>query len=205
MAFDFGRADGGGVAPLGDRTPVDRPASDEDPAHPLWRSLGVDATVIPAGADRMRIHAVDGRTDALGWLAFTGPRLRSSIGLTEFLADKGPVLISWPMAFLFPCVHDIATVRAGVATTPLAVIESPRPFLTEDRRRDVGGVFAALTVFGTLHEIPSRLVGRPDVDWGAVKLSGDIPNEQARDAYSRTVTRTLVPGSGGVEHLPPER
>lgn len=205
LAFDFGRADGGGVAPLGDRTPVDRPASDEDPAHPLWRSLGVDATVIPAGADRMRIHAVDGRTDALGWLAFTGPRLRSSIGLTEFLADKGPVLISWPMAFLFPCVHDIATVRAGVATTPLAVIESPRPFLTEDRRRDVGGVFAALTVFGTLHEIPSRLVGRPDVDWGAVKLSGDIPNEQARDAYSRTVTRTLVPGSGGVEHLPPER
>ena len=201
FAFEFGRADGGTVAPLGERTPVDRPASDEDPAHPLWRSLGVDATTIPAGADRVRLHAVDDRTDALGWLAFTGPRLRSSIGLTEFLADKGPVLIGWPVAFLFPCVRDVATVRAGVATTPLTVIESPRPFLTEDRRQDIGGVFAALTAFGTLHEIPSRLVGRPDVEWGAVMLSGDV----ARDAYRRTVTRTLVPGSGGVEHLPPER
>ncbi|KAA0101896.1 hypothetical protein CIW49_00535 [Mycolicibacterium sp. P1-18] len=201
FVYDFGRAGGGGVATLGERTPVDRPASDEDPAHPLWRSLGVDATTIPAGANRVRIRAVDGRTDPVGWLAFTGPRLRSSIGLTAFLADKGPVLISWPMAFLFPCVRDLATVRAGVATTPLAVIESPRPFLTEGRRQDIGGVFAALTVFGTLHEVPSRLVGRPDVDWGAVKLSGDV----ARDAYRRAVTRALVPGSGGVEHLPPER
>jgi len=201
LTYDFGRADGGRVVPVGERTPVDRPASDEDPAHPLWRSLGVDAAAIPPGADRVRLRAVDDRGDALGWLAFTGPRLRSSMGLTEFLADKGPVLISWPMAFLFPCVRDVATVRAGVATTPVTVIESPRPFLTEDRRRDIGGVFAALTAFGTLHEIPSRLVGRPDVDWGAVKLTGDV----ARDAYRRTVTSTLVPGAGGVAHLPPER
>ena len=40
-------------------------------------------------------------------------------------ADKGPVLVSWPMAFLFPCVGDVATVTAGVASTPRAVIESP--------------------------------------------------------------------------------
>ena len=173
---------------------------DEDPTRPLWRSIGIDASAIPAGADRVRIRAVDARTDPLGWLAVTGPRLRSVIGLTDFLADKGPVLVTWPMAFLFPCVRDAATVSAGVATTPGAVIESPRPFLIEDRLRDVGGVFAALTAFGELNEIPSRLVGHPDVDWGSVQVSDGV----ARDAYQRTVTRALVPGIGGVDHLSPE-
>jgi arabinosyltransferase C len=201
LTFEFGRFDGVDVAVLGEQAPIDRPASDEDPDHPLWRSIGVDASVIPAGADRVRIRAVDDRTDPLGWLAFTGPRLRSVIGLTDFLADKGPVLISWPMAFLFPCIHDVPTVSAGVAATPGAVIESPRPFLTEDRRRDVGGVFATLAVLGELNEIPSRLLGHPDVDWGGVQVPGGIP----RDAYRRTVTHTLVPGAGGVDHVAPER
>ncbi|MEU0496618.1 arabinosyltransferase domain-containing protein [Mycobacterium sp. NPDC006124] len=201
LAFQFGRADGTGVTSLGEIVPVDRPAADEDPAHPLWRSLGVDATAFPAGADRVRVSAVDDRTDTLGWLAFTGPRLRSVIGLTAFLADKGPVLVGWPMAFLFPCIRDVPRVTAGVATTPLTVIDSPRTSLIEDRRRDIGGVFATMTVLGTLHEVPSRLVGRPDVDWGSVQVFGGL----ARDAYRRTVTRELVPGIGGVAHLPPER
>jgi len=202
LAFEFGRAGDDGVTPLGETVPVDRPAAGEDPAHPLWRSLGVDATALPAGADRVRVDAVDARTDdPLGWLAFTGPRLRSTIGLTAFLADKGPVLVGWPMAFLFPCVHDVPWVRAGVAPTPLTVIESPRPSLIEDRRRDIAGVYAALTVLGELHEVPTRLVGRPDVDWGSVQVFGGI----ARDAYRRTVTRDLVPGIGGVTHPAPER
>lgn len=204
LSFDFGMADGTGVRLLGERSPVDRPASDENPDHPLWRSIGIDGADIPRGADRVRIRAVDGRTDPLGWLAVTGPRLRSVIALTDFLADKGPVLVSWPMAFLFPCVGDVATVTAGVASTPRAVIESPRPWLTEDRRRDAGGVFAALDVFDALHEIPSRLVGHPDVDWGSIQLSGGRGFD-ARDTYVRTVTRTQVPGIGGVDHVAPER
>ena len=201
LGFEFGRADGGRVVALGERTPVDRPAADEDPAHPLWRSIGIDASAIPPGADRIRIRAVDGRTDDLGWLAVTGPRLRSTLALTEFLEGQGPVLISWPMAFLFPCVRDTVTVSAGVATTPRTVIESPRPFLVDDRRREIGGVFATLTEFGVLHEIPSRLVGHPEVDWGSVQVYDDI----ARDAYRRTVSRALVPGVGGAPHPPPER
>ena len=93
------------------------------------------------------------------------------------------------------------TVSAGVATTPRTVIESPRPILADDRKRDIGGVFAALAAFGDLHEVPSRLVGHPDVDWGSVQVSGD---PAGLDAYQRTVTRTLVPGDGGVRHAPPE-
>lgn len=195
LRLEFGRADGADVAVLGSSAPVDRPASDEDPEHPLWRSVGVDSADVPAGADRVRIHAVDGRTDEAGWLAFTGPRLRTSIPLNSFLADNGPVLISWPMSFLFPCVQNIAEVSGGLAQTPRTVIESPRPWFTEDRRSDLGGTFAGLAEFGELNEIPSRLVGHPDIDWGSVLVSGDTA---ARDSYSRTTTREVVPGAGGI-------
>jgi arabinosyltransferase C len=201
LAFELGRSDGGQVIPIGSRTPIDRPAVDEDPAHPLWRTIGIDAADLPQGADRIRVHAVDGRADPFGWLAITGPRLRSIIPLNQFLADRGPVLLGWPQAFLFPCVLDVVTVSAGVATTPRTVIESPRPFLADDRKRDIGGVFAALAAFGDLHEVPSRLVGHPEVDWGSVQVSGD---PAGRDAYERAVTFTLVPGDGGVRHAPPE-
>ena len=201
LTFEFGTSGGQGIVGLGDVAPVDRPAPDENPAHPLWRTIGIDATDVPAGADRVRIRAVDGRSDDLGWLAFTGPRLRSTVALTDFLATRGPVLLSWPMAFLFPCVHDVAGVSAGVARTPLTVIDSPRPHLTEDRKADDGGVFAALTTFGDLYEVPSRLRDHPEVDWGSVLVAGDTA---ARDAYQRTVTRALVSGIDGVPHPPPE-
>jgi arabinosyltransferase C len=111
------------------------------------------------------------------------------------------VLVSWPQAFLFPCVHDVVMVSGGVATTPRTVIESPRPLLADDRKRDVGGVFAAVTDAHDLREIPSRLVGHPAVDWGSVLVNAD---PAGRDAYQRTVTRTLVPGAGGTRHVPPE-
>ena len=202
LAFEFGHATGAAVAALGQRTPSGRAPSDDDPAKPAWHTMGVDLSDIPAGADRVRIRAVDGSTDALGWLAFTGPRLRSVVGLTAFLADNGPVLTAWPMGFVFPCVHNIAEVSGGVAQTPRTVIESPRPRATEDRRRDIGGTFAELDVFGKLREVPSRLRDHPDVDWGSVWVSGDTA---ARDGYQQTISRTIVPGIGATRGQRPER
>ncbi|GAA4640826.1 arabinosyltransferase domain-containing protein [Mycolicibacterium sediminis] len=202
LLFEFGRADGAGVTPLGERSPADRPASDEDPTEPLWRSIGVDAAEVPAGADRVRIRAEDGRTDDFGWLAVTGPRLRSVVPLTRFLETRGPVLVSWPQAFLFPCVRDVPTITAGVVRTPRAVIESPRPYSIDDRTTDAGGSFAGLLAFDELHEMPTRLRGRPDVDWGALRLP---PDTATVDDYSQVVTRTLVPGIHGVPVVRPER
>jgi arabinosyltransferase B len=191
LVLQFGRSSDAGVATLVERTPVDRVAPDEDPAHPLWRSIGLDAAEIPPEADRVRIRAVDARTDPQGWLAFTGPRLRSVVGLTEFLASHGPVLVTWPQSFLFPCVRDIPAVADGLAQAPEAVIEAPRPRFAEDRDQALGGTFAALVPFGRLYEVPTRLVGHPDIDWGALLLSGDTA---ARDAYQRSTTRVVRPG-----------
>ncbi|MDG4663545.1 arabinosyltransferase domain-containing protein [Mycobacterium sp. 236(2023)] len=202
LSLDFGRADGTDVALLGSVAPVDRPASDEDPTHPLWRTVGVDAVDIPQGADRVRIRAVDNRIDDLGWLAFTGPRLRAIVPLNAFLADHAPVLVSWPQAFLFPCVRDIAAISGGVAQTPRTVIESPRPWLTEDRKVSVGGTFAGLEIFDQLSEIPSRLSGHPEIDWGSITVYSDTA---ARDNYSRSTTRTRVWGLGATRDQEPER
>ncbi|MCG7595165.1 arabinosyltransferase domain-containing protein [Mycobacterium sp. PSTR-4-N] len=191
LRLEFGSAGGSGVAPTGARVPVDRPAADETPDKPLWRSIGVDAAEVPAGSDRVRIRATDGRTDERGWLAFTGPRLRSTVPLSTFLAANGPVLISWPQAFLFPCVHNNAVVSGGVAQTPRTVIESPRPWLTDDRNPAIGGTFAGLSEFASLGEIPSRVVGHPEIDWGSVRVSPPV-----QDRYARATTRSTNWGVG---------
>jgi arabinosyltransferase B len=193
LVLEFGRAGPAGVSTVGARVPFDRVRPNQDHlTGPLgyrpWRSIGLDAAQIPAGADRVRIRAVDATTDPDGWLAVTGPRLRSVVGLTEFLAHHRPVLVSWPQAFLFPCVRDIVGVADGLADAPRAVIEAPRRHgrlsaITTDQSQ--GGDFAALRPFGQLSEVPTRLAGHPDVDWGALELSGDTA---ARDAYTRTRT-----------------
>ncbi|MBV9163941.1 MAG: arabinosyltransferase domain-containing protein [Pseudonocardiales bacterium] len=194
LVLEFGQAGHAGVTTLGTRVPFDRVRPNQDqlngpPDYRPWRSLGLDATQIPADADRVRIHAVDATTDPDGWLAVTGPRLRSVVGFNEFLAGRGPVLVSWPQAFLFPCVRNIAGVADGLADAPRVVIEAPRRHgrlsaITTDQNQ--GGDFAALRPFGQLYEVPTRLAGHPDVDWGALQLSGDTA---ARDAYQRSTTR----------------
>lgn len=200
LVFEFGRADGDDVRALGESRPPDRVAVDEDPENPLWRSIGVDSAQIPPDADRVRIHAADGGDDS--WLAVTGPRLRTAVGLTAFLAEHGPVLISWPQSFLFPCVHDITRVSGGVAQTPRMVIESPRPFFEEDRNPDLGGSFAGLTTFDDLHEVPTRLVGHPEVDWGTVRVA---PADPVRDAYAVSTDRRVVWGVDDTGRVEPER
>ncbi len=200
LRLEFGAAGDAGVAPTGAGVPVDRPAADERPDNPLWRSIGVDAADVPAGSDRVRVHASDGRTDERGWLAFTGPRLRSTVPLTSFLADNGPVLISWPQAFLFPCVHNLAVVSGGVAQTPRTVIESPRPWLTDDRDPAIGGTFAGLSEFASLGEIPSRVIGHPEIDWGSVRVTAPV-----QDRYAQATTRSPHWGISSSRGPRPER
>ncbi|MGH3776244.1 MAG: arabinosyltransferase domain-containing protein [Pseudonocardiaceae bacterium] len=188
LVLEFGRAADAGVTTLGFRSPVDRVRPDQDDLDgPLdyrpWRSIGLDAQQIPPAADRVRIRAVDATSDPDGWLAVTGLRRRGLVGLNEFLAGRGPVLVSWPQAFLFPCVRDIAGVADGLATAPRAVIEAPRRHgrlsaITTDQSQ--GGDFAALRPFGQLYEVPTRLAGNPEADWGALHLT------TTRDTYHQT-------------------
>jgi arabinosyltransferase C len=198
LVFEFGD----GTRLLGDASMTDRVAPDEDPAHPLWRSIGVDAAQIPQGATRVRLRANDTRTDTEGWLAVTGPRLRTAISLERYLAGRQPILIGWPVAFLFPCLRDIPRVSDGLAQTPTALIEGPRPRTQEERDPVVGGTFAQLDQFGGVGEIPTRLAGAPDVDWGALLISRD---DAVRDDYDREVRRMVRSGWDSTGHVRPER
>jgi arabinosyltransferase B len=198
LSFEF--ADGGAL--LGAVTPVDRVAPDEDPEHPLWRPIGVDPDQVPPSADRVRLRATDGRTDNEGWLAVTGPRQRSVVPLNAFLAEHQPVLIGWPVSFLFPCIRDIPAVSDGVAQTPGAMIRGPRPQFDLERDPVLGGTFAELDQFGRLGEVPTRLVGHPDVDWGSLLISRD---DAAKDNYTREVRRVVRTGWDDTGHVAPER
>jgi hypothetical protein len=185
LSFDFGRSDGDRVIELGTRTSS-------------GRALGVDAAAVPPGSDRVRVRSDGGA----GASRPTAPRLRSAVSLNEFLAANGPVLMSWPTSFVFPCVHNIAGVANGVAQTPGVVIEPPRPFFSEDRDPSIGGTFAAVAQFGELHEVPSRLVGQPDVDWGTILVA---PASVRRDAYKRSVSREVRWGFDTAGAARPER
>ncbi|HEX4358200.1 MAG TPA: arabinosyltransferase domain-containing protein [Pseudonocardia sp.] len=195
LDLEFGRAVGGRVIILGDAVPPDplRAPAGGSPNYRLWRAVGVGPDTIPPGADRVRVTAVDGTADPDGWLAVSGPRLREVIGLNEFLGEHRPVLVNWPIAFLFPCVIEPVTVRNGLAEAPAAVLEAPVQYAglaAASTEPEIGGDFAPLRTLGGLGEETNQLAGRPGVDWGDVLLT-HYP--AARDQYE--VTTTWIPVS----------
>ncbi|HWN32301.1 MAG TPA: arabinosyltransferase domain-containing protein, partial [Pseudonocardia sp.] len=195
LDLEFGRAVGNRVIMLGVvsapdplRTP---PGGSLD--YRLWRAVGVGPDLIPPGADRVRVTAVDGAADRDGWLAVSGPRLREVVGLNRFLAEHQPVLVAWPIAFLFPCVTSPVTVRNGLAQAPAAVLEAPIRYAglsAATTEPDIGGNFAPLRTLGGLGEETNELAGRPGVDWGDLLLT-QYPAE--RDRYQ--VSTNWVPVS----------
>jgi hypothetical protein len=124
------------------------------------------------------------------------------VSLTEYLADNGPVLMSWPTSFVFPCVGNIARVEDGVAQTPGVIIEPPRPYFSEDRDPSIGGTFAAVAQIDSVREVPSRMVGHPDIDWGTVLV---VPARPRHDGYERTVTREVRWGFDAAGQVRPGR
>ncbi|MDT7559958.1 MAG: arabinosyltransferase [Pseudonocardiales bacterium] len=187
------------VTPLGTVTPPDpqRAPFGVTPQYRLWRAVGVGAAQVPAGADRVRVRAADGTADPDGWLAVSGPRLRQVLGLNGFLAEHRPVLVAWPIAFLFPCVTDPVAVHHGLAQAPVTVLEAPRSYgdlsaATTDP--GIGGNFAPLRTLGGLGEETNQLAGRPGVDWGNVLLT-HYP--AARDQYRVDTSWVQVSGLHG--------
>jgi Mycobacterial cell wall arabinan synthesis protein/EmbC C-terminal domain/Arabinosyltransferase concanavalin like domain len=187
------------VTPLGTVTPPDplRGPVGQTPEYRLWRAVGVGAGQIPAGADRVRVRAADGTADPDGWLAVSGPRLRQVLGLNEFLTEHQPVLVAWPIAFLFPCVTDPVAVHHGLAQAPATVLEAPRSYgdlsaATTDP--GIGGNFAPLRTLGGLGEETNQMAGRSGADWGNVLVT-HYP--AARDQYRVDTSWVQVSGLHG--------
>ncbi|HTK61401.1 MAG TPA: arabinosyltransferase domain-containing protein, partial [Pseudonocardia sp.] len=202
---DFGAHAGPQVRSLGQRAPTDLPHSETpntgrpDPPDPsVWRSVWLTRNRIPGGADRVRVVAVDGSSEPDGWLALTGPRLRSVVPLPGFLAANGPVLVNWPIGFLFPCVRNVVTVAHGIVGAPRAVLAPARRYDGlggQSLDPAAAGDFAVLSgqgSLGSLGEVPTRVVGHPDLDWGSLRMAGY--REAVRDGYAVRLTEITVPG-----------
>ncbi len=184
LVLEFGRSERTGVHPVTQRV-LDDGAS----GLPEWRPLAVRGRDIAAGADRVRVTAVDRSTDVGGWLAVTGPRLREAVPLTRFVTGRGPVLVDWPISWTVPCVRDVPRVTDGLAQTPrvLLTVQPAYAWVAEIAYDPVhGGSFAGTVVTATDHEVPSRLVGSPGEAWGRVVL---LDYGVSRDAYERKTTQ----------------
>ncbi|MEX5719551.1 arabinosyltransferase domain-containing protein [Geodermatophilus maliterrae] len=192
LELEFGRSDGGEAVTALER----RPLGDGPEGRPAWRPLAVGADAVPATADAVRVLATDAATDAGGWLAVTGPRVRTAEGLQDFLTGRGTVLPDWPLSWHVPCVRDIPVVADGLAQTPDVLLAAPGAYA------DVagiayapgqGGSFAGVTL-AARQEVPSRLAGAPQEEWGSVVV---LDYAMARDAYDRTTGEVWLWGWQG--------
>jgi arabinosyltransferase C len=198
---------GSQVRSLGEQAPTDLPHSEtpntgipDPPDQSVWRSVWLTPDRIPAGADRVRVIAVDRSSDPDGWLALTGPRLRAVVKLPDFLAANGPVLVNWPIAFLFPCIRNVVTVAHGIVGAPRAVLAPARRYDAlggQSLDPEAAGDFAMLRSLGTLGEVPTRIVGHPDLDWGSMQLA-DYQGA-VRDGYEVRLSQVTTPGWVGDE------
>ncbi|WP_433803157.1 arabinosyltransferase domain-containing protein [Actinomycetospora sp. CA-084318] len=240
LTWEFGRGD----RVVGERAVVEDPEPDrgyrgyagsaeqerrqDDAARrDRWRTVTLPAGDVPAEADRVRLRATDDRTDTGGWIAFTGPRVVEPEPLDRWLADRGPVLVDWAVAFAWPCAGELPRVTGGVAQTPGVVVTAPTaPYdpvpgerttnpsppgdIVPERwtggtdglftGQDSGGSFAGLVAVGSLRELDTRLPDEPARRWGRVLVPdlGDLET----DRYLVTRDTRTLPGTAG--DPPPE-
>ncbi|MCW2683595.1 MAG: embC [Blastococcus sp.] len=194
VELEFGRSGDDGSAGI---TPLSRrPIGDAAPDVPAWRPLSVAAADVPAGADRVRVLATDSSTDVGGWLAVTGPRVRTAQDLRSYLAGRGPVLPDWPLAWYVPCAGAFPVVSDGLAQTPGVVIGAPGAYAglaAIAYEPGQGGSFAGVSL-AEAREVPSRLAGAPAEDWGRVV---QLHYPLGRDLYDRSTDQTTLWGWEG--------
>ncbi|MCI2418680.1 arabinosyltransferase domain-containing protein [Saccharopolyspora sp. K220] len=206
LTLEFGTAQHRLVRSVGARELRDPPPTDlpfDDPRHgrPIdwrdfraWRLLTVEAAQIPAGADRVRVLAEDRTSDEQGWLAIGGPVVRDVVPLRQALDGQQPVLIDWPMSFVFPCLFDYPQVSHGTAASPRMLVTPPGGEASMAFGPAIGGVFAGVPMLSRRFELPSRLRNAPGTVWGHLYA---VRYEAERDAYTTTQHRERITGADG--------
>lgn len=195
LSLEFGASTPDGVRPLGERVlddadeePDKRPSYPSDHVveikpqdHPSWRTLHLDTADIPAGADQVRVHAVDDATDPAGWLAVTGPRAREVVPMRQYLQGKAPLLADWSMNWSAPCLQDMPRVAHGLVEPPAYLFMPPEKTGfggTAAYTRSIGGSFTGVSDLGSQEEVPTRLLGvegKPEyAEWGRL-VAMDYP------------------------------
>ena len=173
----YGRRDGADV------TPLDRVTLADGAGSPHWRAFPLRP---PAGADAVRLEAVDTTGAPHGWVAFSAPALAREVPLT---ALAGPAALGWQVAFAHPCARPPAVVAgitepATYAITRAADPDAPPLAGLDDMawQSDRGGVYAHVPRSQSVLALPT--VAPADPYLRVYAFSSPL----ARDAY------VLVPG-----------
>jgi hypothetical protein len=104
LQAEYARFGPAGPEVLESRTLGENPDPREEVVSAAWRS--VDLGDGPPDAQVVRLVAVDGRTDAGGWIAFTSPRVSVFTPIDRLIGDRDATLLHWPSALLFPCLRQ---------------------------------------------------------------------------------------------------
>jgi arabinosyltransferase C len=142
-------------------------------AHaPGWRDYRLGVAGRAAGADAVRLIAIDADVTDEGWLAFSAPRVPVLSSLTDLVAPAPPVFMDWPVGFVHPCVRPFG-IHNGIAELPKYRL-LPDELLSEYSKtwsaRDGGGPIGWLQILATQHEVPTYLKENWDTDWGKLMV-----------------------------------
>jgi arabinosyltransferase C len=152
----------------------------------------------PAGAQVVRLHAVDGSAGAGGWLAFAAPAVQHRVPLRTILHDQlgpdQPVALAWQIAFEYPCLRQSRIVNGITEPPAAAVLWADQPF---NGTRDStwlpfrGGMYGQVLRSQSVLQLPARVTGLPAERRIEVLIFG---TRLAKDAYQLETRQRLTPG-----------
>jgi hypothetical protein len=178
LTVEYGRRTATGVNVLGGKDVSDQFDS------PSWRSLVLDdGNVRPEGANALRLVAVDGTTDASGWLAFTAPSLHRAVPLQRYLPEGTAVALSWQFAFLFPCQRQ-PVYRDGISEPVSYAVQwsgAPYQMLATEGTWHVrrGGLFGQVPRSQSMTLLTARFRDFPGQQWMQVyRMAAPYPTNQ---------------------------
>jgi arabinosyltransferase C len=170
LTVEYGRRGPTGVATL---ETVD--VSDKTDSQG-WRSIVLD-TGRPAGADAIRLVAVDAGIDEDGWLSITEPAQQRFVPMEKYIPAGSAVAVSWQFAFLFPCERQPRYADGVVEPASYAVqwTDAPYGMLGENTwlpRR--GGIFGQIPRTQSMTKLTARFRDFPAQPW--MQVYRFVPN-----------------------------
>jgi arabinosyltransferase C len=160
---------------------------------PGWRDYRLGVAGRAAGADAVRLIAIDADVTDEGWLAFSAPRVPVLSSLTNLVAPTPPVFLDWPVGFVHPCVRPFG-IRNGIAEIPQYRL-LPDELLTDYSKtwssRDAGGPIGWLQILATQREVPTYLKENWDTDWGKLMvIQPRVPDAAGPNLQTGTAVRS---------------
>jgi arabinosyltransferase A len=158
-----------------------------------WRNLRVPIEQIPAQANVVRLHVLDGNLGAQQWVAVTPPRMPRLRSLQQVVGVTDPVLLDLLVGQQFPCQRPMA-VRHGMWEIPKwRILPTRKDAIATSRTWQATEAGGPLTVPDTLLQtttVPTYLKGDLWQDWGDLQQYTPLADAPQAGVTVGTVSRS---------------